>query len=53
MIFLQVWQVVSPFIDSYMAARSVKDLESRLHSPTGSKMVARSDELDLTTEMDH
>ncbi|CAB4038482.1 histidine ammonia-lyase, partial [Paramuricea clavata] len=49
----KVWQVVSPFIDSYMAARSTRDLESRPSSPTGYNTAATiNDETQRTLEMD-
>jgi hypothetical protein len=52
-ILFQVWQVVSPFIDSYMAARSTRDLESRPSSPTGYNIAATiNDGAQHTQEMD-
>ena len=44
--------MISPFIDSYMAARSTKDLESRPSSPTGCNIVTRTEEAQPTEEMD-
>ena len=45
--------MVSPFIDSYMAARSTRDLESRPSSPTGYNIAATiNDGAQHTQEMD-